>query len=285
MSTVLIVAHHDRASARGAATTAIEWLQRGGHRVVVHPGDAGAVGRADLVADDAIEQADLCLTMGGDGTILRAVHLVAERQVPLIGVNLGWLGYLTEIEPSMIRSALERWLEGPGAGDWYIDERMMLSLEVDANGARQRWVALNEGVIERGEPGHTIRMQVSIAGAPFTSYAADGLIVATPTGSTAYSFSARGPVVSPRHRAMIVTPVAAHMLFDRPLVLTADEDVEVELLGYRPAVLTIDGQARVELKAGDTIHVTTADTVARFIRFGERRFHQILKAKFELPDR
>ena len=285
MTTVLIVAHHDRSSAHAAAETAIAWLTDAGHQVVVHPDDAAAVGHPALVCDDAVGRADLCLTMGGDGTILRAVHLMGDHQLPLIGVNLGWLGYLTEIEPAAIESSLQRWLGGPVGGDWQIEERMMLAVTVDAGGTTRDWVALNEAVIERREPGHTIRMQVSIAGAPFTSYAADGFIVATPTGSTAYSFSARGPVVSPRHRAVLLTPVAAHMLFDRSLVLTADEIVEIELLGYRPAVLTVDGQAGAELATGDTVTVAAADTVARFVRFGERRFHQILKAKFELPDR
>ena len=124
-----------------------------------------------------------------------------------------------------------------------------------------------------------------IDGEVFTSYAADGLIVATPTGSTAYSLSAHGPVVSPRHRALLVTPVAAHMLFDRSLVLDPDEAVEIEVLGARPATLSIDGQIAAALDAGDVVSVAPAAHPARFVRFTERRFHQILKAKFGLADR
>jgi len=126
---------------------------------------------------------------------------------------------------------------------------------------------------------------VSIDEAPFTSYAADGLIVATPTGSTAYSMSARGPVVSPRHRALLVTPVAPHMLFDRSLVLDPEERVEVEVLGHRPVALSIDGQRAASLTEGDTVEFAASAITAEFVRFGRRRFHQILKTKFGLSDR
>ena len=151
--------------------------------------------------------------------------------------------------------------------------------------ADQRWTALNEGVIEKSESGHTVRLLVRIDGAPFTSYAADALIIATPTGSTAYSLSARGPVVSPRHRALLVTPVSPHMLFDRSLVLDPDELIEVEVIGTRAATLSIDGQFATSLAEGDLIAVAPSPHVARFVRFGRRRFHQILKAKFGLSDR
>ena len=125
-----------------------------------------------------------------------------------------------------------------------------------------------------------------IDGEVFTSYAADGVIIATPTGSTAYSLSAHGPVVSPRHRALLVTPVAAHMLFDRSLVLDPDEAVEVEVLGDRPATLSIDGQTGRRARAPATSSSSApAPNPARFVRFTERRFHQILKAKFGLADR
>ena len=130
-----------------------------------------------------------------------------------------------------------------------------------------------------------MRLLVDIDGAPFTSYAADGLIVATPTGSTAYSLSARGPVISPTHRAMLLTPVSPHMLFDRALVLDPDEDVAIEVMGHRPVVLSLDGVRVAGLSEGDTVRCRPSDSSAIFVRFGPRRFHQILKAKFGLSDR
>ena len=128
-------------------------------------------------------------------------------------------------------------------------------------------------------------MLVTVDGSPFTSYAADGLILATPTGSTAYSMSARGPVVSPRLRAMLVTPVSPHMLFDRSLVLDPVEAVRVEIQGHRHVNVAIDGELVHTLKPGDVVEIRAAGEVARFMRFEERRFHQVLKSKFGLNDR
>jgi NAD+ kinase len=130
-----------------------------------------------------------------------------------------------------------------------------------------------------------VRLLVRIDGALFTSYAADGLIIATPTGSTAYSLSARGPVVSPRHRALLLTPVSPHMLFDRSLVLDPEEEVDIEVSGHREATLSVDGQQVAMLVERDVVAVRASDRSAQFVRFGRRRFHQILKAKFGLADR
>jgi len=147
------------------------------------------------------------------------------------------------------------------------------------------WRALNEAVVEKHESGHTVRLLARIAGEPFTSYAADGLIVATPTGSTAYSLSARGPVVSPRHRALLLTPVSPHMLFDRTLVLDPTETVEIEVDGFRHAGLAIDGRLVATLDDGDVVTCRAAVETARFVRLAPHHFHQILKAKFGLADR
>ena len=180
-------------------------------------------------------------------------------------------------------AALQRWLDG----SYTIERRMMLDVLVthaDTH-ATQRFQALNEAVVEKCESGHTVRLAVSVDGVPFTSYATDGLIVATPTGSTAYSLSARGPIVSPQHRALLLTPVSPHMLFDRALVLDPDEPVTIEVLGHRPAALAIDGRRTAGLTEGDSVLCRPAVEVARFVRFGVRHFHQILKTKFDLPDR
>jgi NAD+ kinase len=287
MSSVLLVAHHDRLEAAALAKVAAEWLQHRGHDVWMLEADAEALSMAWLQAGHPGAAADLVISLGGDGTMLRAVKAAIESDAAVMGVNVGLLGYLTEVEPHALEPALERWAAGPVAGEWTVEERMMLQVEVRHGGhdTTTRFVALNEGVIEKQEAGHTVRMAVSIDGAPFTSYAADGLIVATPTGSTAYSLSARGPVVSPKHRAVLVTPVSPHMLFDRSLVLDPDEVVDVEIIGHRPAILSVDGQVAARLAEGDAVTARAADETARFVRFGGRRFHQVLKAKFGLSDR
>ncbi len=281
MTAVLLVAHHERAEAAALARQAVVWLEGHDLAAVMTPEDADRIGLATFADERAVERASLCLSLGGDGTMLRAMHLVADRGTPVLGVNVGLLGYLTEVEPAGLDSALDRWSAGQAAGGWHIEERMML----DVRFGERRWTACNEAVIERREPGHTVRVLVHLDGSPFTSYAADGMIVSTATGSTAYSLSARGPVVSPTHRAILVTPVAAHMLFDRTLVLGPDERVDLEVLGHRQAVLTVDGQLASLVDAGDVVAVRAATEVARLIRFGERTFHQILKAKFGLADR
>ena len=269
MSAVTVIAHHKRDDARILADDLCAWLAARGHSIADHPADA-----------------DLALVLGGDGTMLHAVHELDGADVPLLGVNMGHLGYLTEVEPTDVHDAIERWELGAAAGRWRLDTRMMLAASAaDASGADVgTWRALNEAVVDRQVAG-TIRLQLHIDGAAFTTYAADGLIVATPTGSTAYSLSARGPIVSPKHRALLVTPVAAHMLFDRTLVLDPTEEVVIEVLGDRGVAIAIDGRPTCDLEPGSVVRCAPSTATASFVRFGERPYHQVLKAKFGLTDR
>jgi NAD+ kinase len=248
------------------------------------PEDATALGLTGLVGERPVDQADMLVCLGGDGTMLRAVRLLDGAPVPLLGVNVGVLGYLTEIDPPELTDALTRFVAGRDEGAWHLDERMMLAVSTSGTGAGS-WRALNEVVVEKHESGHTVRLLASIAGEAFTSYAADGLIVATPTGSTAYSLSARGPVVSPNLRAMLLTPVSPHMLFDRTLVLDPSEVVDIEVAGFRPAELAVDGQLVARLAEGDIVTCRPAAETARFVRLSPHHFHHILKAKFGLKDR
>ncbi len=287
MTALALVLHHDRGQARELAAEALAWLESQGHNVRLPTSDAEVLGRADLgqgeerFADDL----EVAVAMGGDGTMLRAVHLVADHDVPVLGINVGQLGYLTETDPSDWRPALERFL----AGFYALDERMMLRITIDApsgaGGPLQSLLVLNEAVLEKISMGHTVRLRVSIDGRFFTSYVADGLIVATPTGSTAYSLSARGPIVAPNHRAMLLTPVSPHMLFDRSLVLEPSVELRLEVDGGRPATLSVDGRNVVTLCDGDAIICTAAERPAKLVSFGQRDFHGILKSKFGLNDR
>jgi NAD+ kinase len=283
MTSALIVAHHERPEAAELARIAADWLRARAWTVWMPPADAAVSGRPELAAERPPGEADLALSLGGDGTMLRTVAMVSGAKTDIIGVNAGLLGYLSEVEPEGLVPALERYV----AGDFDVEERMMLDVIARlADGSPQRrWPALNEAVIEKRESGHTVRLLVRLDDAPFTTYATDGLIIATPTGSTAYSLSARGPVVSPGHRAIVLTPVSPHMLFDRSLVLGPDETIEVEVIGHRSADLNVDGQRAVTLEHGSVVRCLAAAEPARFVRFGPGRFHQILKAKFGLSDR
>jgi NAD+ kinase len=288
MANVAFVTHPERPDAVALAGRMGTWLRDRGHQVRIAEGHAHP-----LVPDSGAEDdIDLTVSFGGDGTMLRAVELASPAGVPVLGVNLGHLGYLTEVEPAGLQAALERFL----AGDYGVEERMTLQVVVHgasaADGEDRRGpptrslLALNEMVVEKAvPPGHAVRVAASIADRPFITYVADGILVATPTGSTAYNLSARGPIVSPHLRAIIVTPVSPHMLFDRPLVLGPSETVRLELLSGGPAVLGVDGSCLEQLEPGGVVVCRAGDHPARLVTFGRRDFHSILKAKFNLTDR
>jgi NAD+ kinase len=283
LRTVGLVPHPHRDLACELAVRAATWFAGQGIAVRVPAGDVPDALR-DLAAenDDFAAGLDLAISLGGDGTMLRTVDLVYETGAAVLGVNVGQMGYLTEVEPSALDESLARLV----GGDYEIDERMVLEVVVGSDGpATGRWWALNEAVIEKSRAGRLARLDVAINGAPFTTYAADGVIVATPTGSTAYSFSARGPIVSPRVRCLLLTPVSPHMLFDRSLVLDADEELRFTVDADHQVVLTLDGRDLGLLEPGDTVSCTAGPKPARIVTFGRRDFHQILKAKFGLPDR
>lgn len=284
MRTAGIIVHHERPAARKLAAGLAAELTDEGVEVRMPRAEAMALGLNGIACSPSSFAPGLgfVLALGGDGTILRAVDMVAGAGVPVLGVNVGQLGFLAEVEPSDLAEALRRIL----AGDYDVVERMLLSIQVESAGAaRGGWLALNEAVLEKPRAGTLVRLAVSINGSFFTTYAADGVIVATPTGSTAYSFSARGPIVSPRHHSLVLTPVSPHMLFDRSLVLSPEEELSFEVLSEEPVHLVLDGREAGELRATDRVRCTGAPQPARFITFTKRDFHQVLKAKFGLADR
>lgn len=284
MATIAFVPHHTRAQAVELVTETAAWLEAEGHTVRVGKEDAEPTGleRWAVGSDGLLQGLDLAVSVGGDGTMLRAVHLVCGADVPVMGVNVGHLGYLTEIEPAGMREALERWLRG----DHRVEARMTLEVRVEpCDGAASTHVALNEAVLQRTGAGHTVRLATSIDGSHFVTYSADGLIVATPTGSTAYNLSARGPIVSPRQRSLVLTPVSPHMLFNLSLVLEGHERVRLEVLDGRPAELVVDGQHLATLNAGDVVEASASRHDALLVSYRPRSFHEIVKAKFGLQER
>lgn len=285
MSRIGVAVHRFRPDALELARTISSWAITHGHEVVIDETDALAIS-SDTARIGDIAATDVLVSIGGDGTMLRAVRALNGAPVPIIGVNLGLLGYLATVEHDSVLGALELWQQGASTGGFDHDDRMLLEVAVWSNGARlANLLALNEVVIEKKDAGHTVRLGVDIDKAPFTTYAADGLIIATPTGSTAYSMSARGPILSPRMRALLLTPVSPHMLFDRSMVLDPSESVRIEVQGHRSVSVATDGDFMHTLHPGDVIEITAAKEIARFVRFEERRFHQVLKTKFGLNDR
>ncbi len=279
-----VVIHTHRQEVRDLAREAIEWCDSRDISVSLPVLDAGLVERDDLgVAEENFgDGLDACLSIGGDGTMLRASHLVTLHGVPILGVNAGRLGYLTEVDPSQLLQALDAW----NSGELSIEERMVLEVTAErANGEFFTGYALNEAVVYRSESGRSLEVLTSIGGEPFSDYLADGVIVATPTGSTAYSLSAGGPIVEPDFHALLLTPVAAHMVFNRSMVLAPTTDVMLTVQGYRSAVLSLDGRTVLELEPGESVVCRGSDHTAKLLVRGDRDFHTVLKEKFRLVDK
>jgi NAD+ kinase len=276
-----IVLHRHRPEVLELAKRALDWC--GSEVAAVLPeSDGELVGRADLAVPEEQFGPGLsaCLSLGGDGTMLRATALVASHDVPILGVNAGHLGYLTAFDPATMEQALDQWL----AGALRTERRMML--DVWTNGG-EVWVgrALNEAVIDRSESGRTVELSVAIGGRPFITYLADGLIVATPTGSTAYALSAGGPIVEPNFRTLLLTPVAAHNVFNRTMVLAPDTEVELTVAGFRPAVVSLDGRHSLALEPGQSVLCRSSTVEVTFLVTGNRDFHSVLKDKFGVVNR
>lgn len=277
-----LVLHSHREEVRDLAKAAVAWCGDAVN-IALPPEDAELIGRSDLAVEDGQfgPELDCCLSLGGDGTMLRASQLVSVHEVPILGVNAGRLGYLTEVDPSHMIEALDRW----HAGELIIEERMLLEVTTD-KGGQEDFIgyALNEAVVYRSESSRTLEVLTSIDGRPFTEYLADGVIVATPTGSTAYSLSAGGPIVEPDFHAMLLTPVAAHMVFNRSMVLAPTTEVMLTVQGYRGAVLALDGRTSLDLGPGESVFCRGSDKTAKLLVGGDRDFHTVLKEKFRLVD-
>lgn len=287
MSVFAFFLHHEHPEAVALAKEAASWLAERGHEVRLPRRDAELAGLAELAceSEELVRGLDVAVSLGGDGTMLRTVDLVADHHVPVIGVNLGHLGYLTEVDPAKLTVALERYL----AGSFQLSERMRLEVRIDPMSdvapASGTWSALNEAVLGKTPTGQIVHVEVAIDGAPFTTYHADGLIAATPTGSTAYAWSAGGPIISPDHACLLLAPVAPHMLFDRALVLPPEACVRLEVTGDRPAALSVDGRNLGTLADGDAITITAAELPAQLVTFEPKSFLEIVKAKFGLGAR
>ncbi|MGI9579531.1 MAG: NAD(+)/NADH kinase [Microthrixaceae bacterium] len=274
---------HDRLGASDVGDT-LAWLDERSHEVRLTLEDAERIGRPEHGVDEAEFPVglDLVVSMGGDGTMLRAADLAVREHVPVLGANLGTLGYLTEVDSDGVTMALKRFLSGA----YRVEERMRLGIELSrSDGTVESFSALNEVVVEKSEPGQTVRLEVALDGAGFTSWVADGLILATPTGSTAYSFSVGGPIVDPVHRSMIMAPVAPHMLFDRTMVLRPDCEARVTISGDRDGGVSVDGRQVGALAPGESVVCTAAERSSLFVTFGGHDFHSVLRQKLGLWER
>jgi NAD+ kinase len=280
-----IVAKPDAPRAPEVVTRLVDWLTARGLEVTLEKETAGIVPatRAGVAHKSELPGlADLLIVLGGDGTLLSMARAVGDLGVPIMGVNLGGLGFLTattldEMLPS---------LEAAAEGRMVVEERLMLVARVVRNGAALcEHMALNDMVITKSAMSRIINLAVSVEGEYATAYRADGLIISTPTGSTAYSLSAGGPIVFPIAEAIVLTPICSHTLTNRPIVLPASHRIEVTVQSDQEIMLTVDGQVGVGLREGDVVEVVKAAARMRLVRFPQKDFFSVLRTKLKWGER
>lgn len=282
MKTVAIVPHLGKPEVAPSTKELVEWLTDREVKVRIPHSDAFALGEEELsCADEEIAQAELVVALGGDGTILRTARLLKGAQVPILGVNLGKFGFLSEVQAKDLYPALDQVIKGK----YELDKRMMIEGEVFRQGKpAQKIVALNEIIIERGSGHRLLKLSVTISGSFFNTYAADGLIFATPTGSTAYSLSAGGPIVAPQNRLILMTPVCPHGLFNRTLILSESDEVEVSCPDGSETKVTVSADGVVFLKDQffETIQLKASKSTVSLVKLSDRNFFDVLKRKLKL---
>ena len=226
--------------------------------------------------------ADVLLVLGGDGTMLNAARLAGERGIPILGVNMGGLGFLTEVRLENLYPSLERVF----ANDFVLDERLMLQTCFHRSGETfAQGVALNDVVISKGTVARMIELKIAIHGRFVTNLRGDGLIVSSPTGSTAYSLSAGGPIIDPAVQSLILTPISPHTLTHRPLIVPGKAEIDVTLTSRDDgAMATLDGQVAVAITHGDTVAIQISQQRTRLIRFPESNYYDVLREKLKWGD-
>jgi NAD+ kinase len=209
---------------------------------------------------------DLVIALGGDGTMLRAGHICAPLDIPLLGINQGHFGFLIELEADEWRASLPRL----ASGDFRYEKRMLIHVELWRGGKKQgEWEALNEALVGRGGLARPVHLEATLDGRPLATFVADGLIIASATGSTAYALAAGGPILPPQMRNMVLVPVAPHLSMDRAIVLDEGSAIRVEVKRGEDAVLSVDGQQSIEVKLGDHVELRASQFNLRFLRFQE----------------
>ncbi len=261
----------------------VRWLEAREVRVFLDDAAAEAAGRKGLAREALGGKAELLVVLGGDGTLLAAARVAVDANTLILPVNLGGLGFLTSVTLDELYPLLEQVL----AGEQLISERMMLLAEVVRGGeVRERYRALNDAVLNKAALARMIDFDLHVDGSFVWSSRADGIIVSTPTGSTAYSLAAGGPILDPLLDAFIVTPICPHMLTNRPLVLPDTVRIEVHFVaGEEPVYLTVDGQVGLELKRRDVIRVMKAAKKLRMIRPPHKSYFEVLRSKLRWGER
>lgn len=274
MKTVGIVVNEKKKGAPELCAKLREWLAKR---------DLSVLDSAGTSIDEIVRQADFVISLGGDGTMLSIVGQMKSRSVPVLGVNLGSLGFLTEVKQAEIFEELNTYLQQP-----QIDQRVMLSCTAwsEKDKTERRFLALNDIVISREGLARILSLDVFISGEKFVSFRGDGIVISTPTGSTAYSLSAGGAVVHPKVEAFIITPICPHALNLRPMVIAADETITIHVhteTSHEKALLTADGQEKLEIDDSYTVEVGRSNAPFQLIKSSKRSYLETLRENFMFP--
>ncbi len=261
----MVVRQDYPANAIALAAHLCGWLRGEGLVALANPETAARIGATPVSENELMASADLMVVLGGDGTLLGVARHICRRSIPILGINLGGLGFLTEATTDEAMATLARVIEG----DYEVDRRIMLEAEIEHGGAAGRtdFIALNDVVIVKRPVGRMLTLEVAADHMPFCTYRADGLIVATPTGSTAYALSAGGPIVFPNLGVIVLAPICPHTLSNRPVVLPDSFELEVRVnVDDQGAILTCDGQESAPLTSSDVIRVRRGKYAVALIR-------------------
>jgi len=279
---------HANPGVASLAREAVGLLAERGVSVWINHESAGILGYPHLGVseNELIKRVSVVVVFGGDGTILRTARAAAPQAIPILGVNLGAFGFLAEVNGPDVETALHRLL----AGDYQLDERMMLQARVERSApTAQEFIALNDIVLTKSGYARLVKLDTHVNGEHLATHLADGLIVATPTGSTAYSLSAGGPIVHPAVDGIVLTPICAHTLNSRAVLVSGGDTIaiRVEPVGTAPPppILTVDGQEGFPLRIGDEVRVARSPHRTRLVRLGRGGFYSILRAKLTWGER
>jgi len=284
MEKIGVIAKPHALNAREILSELILWLKEKKKEVYLDKDTAALVGEASSFSKPEIPgRVDMIIVMGGDGTFLSVARLVNDHDVPIFGVNMGGLGFLTEVTCDELYASLERIL----SGEYIIDERLKLNTTIYRNGEKiAGQSAVNDIVINKGAMARMIDLEVHVDGKYVTRYKADGLIVSTPTGSTAYSLAAGGPILYPTVEALILNPICPHTLTNRPLVIPDHVKVEINLISEEKDVyVTVDGQVGFPFQYGDRVLVTKSDKRVKMILSPEKNYFEVLRKKLMWGER
>lgn len=274
-----IAVNQNKPKAMDVAKQLVQLLESRGAEVFVELATAANIGRHDIAIDlnDFADNVDLVFVLGGDGTLLGIARKLAASNLPILGINLGHLGFLSEAEPENLPNAVDRVLHG----DYHLEKRMMLDVSIIRGGqVLHHGVALNDVGIGKGSFGRMVNLSVYVDDMFVDQYSGDGIILSTPTGSTAYSLSCGGPIVSPQINVILVTPVCPHKLTSRPFLVQKQQQVRVEVSATHDDIgITIDGQEGFRLLSGDTIKVCRSQCSTILVKWKERGFFDVLRQK------